>query len=168
MTRTLLPILAATVVAAACAGPQNRPQGDGRSSFDGGLILNSAALFFAGMDADGDYAIDRSELSEGLTAGFAAADADRSGGITAIEYQAWAQAALGSKDALPGRISLDVNADNTITETEFRTGFTDIADGYGMSTRGEIAFVKLVRYVPPVRPTNGDWNRDVNIERGRR
>lgn len=150
---------AGALALAACAGgpPHGRggPQGGGERGGgmgpqsgghqSGGTIALPGALFFASLDANGDYAISIDEFMAGLDAAFTAADTNANRQLSPIEYANWASQALGAPDAQPGRIWLDKNLDSSITAEEFSITYRSLAADYGLTATTPITFSRLVR-----------------------
>lgn len=92
-------------------------------------LMSADALMFVSFDADGDLNVTRAEMEAGLPREFQRADQNGDGDISPIEFQSWANAALGGGQMGPYRLDFDRNVDNTISreefETEIRGRFTD-------------------------------------------
>ena len=102
---------------------------------------------FVSFDADGDLSTTRAEMEASLSREFARADANRDASLHPIEFQNWANIALGGGQVGPYRLDFDRNVDNLITREEFdaeiRARFAEYdADESGALGRSE--FVRLV------------------------
>jgi len=132
-TKTAIMLALCALALSACAshhhrGPQRGygPPGGferpGGGAFSGDVMAPPVALLFDDYDRDHDRRVTEAELKAGAEASFAEADADKSGSIPALEYQAWAEKALGSKDALPGFLLFDTDMNGSISHDEFVKG----------------------------------------------
>lgn len=110
----------------------------------GGLVLRPAGLFFASLDANGDFAVSTAEIDMGLTTAFGYADRNGSGDLTLIEYADFAEAAFGARDAQPGVLGFDRDQNNIISAAEFREGFDILAARLAPEPGAPIPFSALV------------------------
>lgn len=109
-----------------------------------GLVLRPGGLFFASLDADGDFLISTAERIAGVEAAFATADRNGSGDLSLIEYADFAERALGARDAQPGVLGFDRDQDNRISPAEFRAGFEDLAARLAPEPGAALPFTALV------------------------
>ena len=156
---------------AACAtrhhGPQRGFERPGGIAFAGQVMVQPIALLFSDYDRDRDRRLTEAELKAGMDASFAEADADKSGTIGALEFQAWAEKALGSKDAMPGFLRFDTDMSSAISRDELvktLTGeFTRFdANKDSVLERGELVSVSASaagRGEFRERGEGGDWSR---------
>lgn len=119
-------------------------------------LLSADVMVFVSFDANGDLSLTQDELSAGLTREFARADSNNDGQLQPIEFQNWANVALGGGQIGPFRLDFDRNVDNVITreefEAEFRGRFTDYdSDESGALSRPE--FVRLLGQARPPAPS---------------
>lgn len=122
----------------------------------GGVLLVS-------FDEDGDGMISGEELSRGITAAFAQADANGDGELTALEQQAWAASLPARDDTLSNPVRFDPNLDRIVTFSEFSGVVLQLAATY-QDASGNIALASLVA---PDRPEREDRRfADGDIPRG--
>ena len=134
-------VLAAAALAA-CGSTRGGPRAEPVLA-----LMSADVMVFVSFDADGDLSVTQAELDAGLPREFTRADANGDGQIQPIEFQNWANVALGGGQIGPFRLDFDRNVDNVITreefETELRARFTDYdTDENGAVSRPE--FVRLV------------------------
>ncbi|MCG8441383.1 MAG: hypothetical protein MI723_06195, partial [Caulobacterales bacterium] len=128
--------------------PPERPRQRGRG-FEGLKVVRPAGLLFATFDRDGDYAISRTEISEGLARTYPDIDANGDGRSTLLEYADWAKRALGARDARPGRVAVDPDLDGVVTPAEFFQAFEGQATSYGLTEETPLPLAELLRKVEP-------------------
>lgn len=167
--RTIWTVLACASVVA-CAGarpppapPQERPH----------VTLSADALLFASFDTNGDLRIDAAELSAGIAREWARADANGDGAISPLEYQTWADAALGGAQSPPFRLDFDRDVNNSITRAEFETELNARAQTYDVNHDGVLVFSEFVRPAPSMQrdamgPGGGGQHRGAREGGGRR
>lgn len=109
----------------------------------GGLLMS--------FDADGDAVVTSSELNAGVSAAYAAADANSDGSLTALEQKDWA-AGLPTRDqTLSNPVRFDPNLDRSVSEAEFSSVIRQIASTYA-DANGELRISALIDKTPPERP----------------
>lgn len=86
---------------------------------DGGRSVRPVALLFTSMDTNHDLVVEAAELTAALPVEWARADADGNGVASPFEMDAWCKAVFGDAEEQPGRISMDVNIDGSVTRAEF-------------------------------------------------
>ena len=121
---TRISLLAAALAATACAsnpepGPGRGGGGPGAGVFQGGRIAQPMSLLMVSMDADFDRLVSVDEITAGMAREWRSADADGDGAIGGFEFADWAEAALGGRDPVPGRMAFDTDGDGSIVEEEF-------------------------------------------------
>lgn len=113
-----------------------------------GLVTSPAGLFFATLDGDGDYTVTGSEFDAALARHWEKADADANGLISSVEYDAWAAAALGSRETLPNRLSFDVDLSGSISAGEFEAGWRREYAGFDINEDGALHRGELLARLP--------------------
>lgn len=128
--------------------------------------IRPAALVFATFDKNADYAVDRAELAAGHTAVFGHADRDGSQHLSIIEIESWRRMALGSPDAIPGRMAFDRNIDNRITKAEFGAAFTVLFNESDTNADGVLDFAEMVKvFDMPKRRAKRERDRERDLSR---
>jgi hypothetical protein len=115
-------------------------------------LLSSDAMLFVSFDTDGNLATSMDEIEAGLNREFARADANTDNALTPIEFQNWANAALGGGMLGPYRLDFDRNVDNSITREEFDTEIRARANEYDENQDQSVARSEMVRLVGQARP----------------
>lgn len=93
----------------------------------GGTIQSRPiALVFTGFDANQDRTISRAELRSGLELEWSNMQTNFSGKVSPISFEKWQVSALGSKDALPSRVTFDTDLDSMVSKLEFTDLLTQI------------------------------------------
>ena len=154
MRRSVIFGFGLVLILAACAGrrgpePVTAPDGTpaARVGAGGMWVAEPVALLAVSFDKDGDGLTTTIEREAGLRALWPRADADGSGVLSPLEFNAWRAIWLGNADGRPGHVTFDRNVDNRITAEEFMEGFERELrhfdkDGDGALSRGE-----LVRFI---------------------
>lgn len=137
---------AATLAACASGGPR----GDRGEPLR--ALLSADALVFVSFDADGDLQITEAELTAGLAHEFTRADTSGDGQLQPIEFQNWANTALGGGHIGPFRLDFDRNVDNVITREEFENEFRARFREYDSDEDGVVTRPELVRLLGQARP----------------
>ncbi len=150
---------AAALLTSGAGAQDDDGEDEGRDPFSGGYLLYAGGLFFATMDADGDYLITETERAAGYTAAFARADRNGSGDLSPLEYADFTERALGARDAIPGLNTLDRDHDNRVNAAEFRRGFSELAARYADAETGAISFSALVEDLEEVQAVIADARR---------
>lgn len=168
-------IMIAACAVSACASPPHRPTPGGLGGSGGGnselRFARPDALMFSGFDADGDLAVTLQETAAGAAREFERADTSHDRILTPIEYENWANAALGG-DAAPRRLDLDRNVDGKITREEFLKEIQARAQDYDKNKDGKVLRSELVqtrsapRQVGPSGPPPPGSVRPPEEERG--
>jgi hypothetical protein len=153
--------LALFVSAAALAACATGGQGDREPVR---ALLSADVMVFVSFDTNNDLSVSEAELNAGLERDFARADTNGDGQLQPIEFQNYANSAMGGGHIGPFRLDFDRNVDNIITreefDAEFRARFSDYdSDESGALSRSE--FVRLVGQArppapPPRRIVDGD------------
>jgi hypothetical protein len=141
-----LGVLALTLIAGCVSGGAREPRESVRA------LISGDALLLVGFDADGDLATTDAEIAAGLAREFARADINGDGTLAPIEFQNWANAALGGSQLGPYRLDFDRNVDNSITRAEFDAEITARADIYDADGDGRLVRQEFVRSVGQTRP----------------
>lgn len=152
----VLPLLAAAACAACAAPPGPAPAGvpsDAArpSNVRGRVVAPPVALVFASIPGGGSSSVTREDVAAAIPSLFASADTDRDGVLTVLEYASWADEVLGARDALPGRLTHDRNADGAIIETEFAATLLDAFDR--MDTDGDANLTRAEMVVTLTMPS---------------
>lgn len=87
-----------------------------------GRFARPVALLFVSMDTDHDLVVTGQELAAGIRAEWARADKNHNDVISGFEIADWDKAVLGDPEAMPDRLSLDVDLDGSISFAEFEAG----------------------------------------------
>jgi len=119
-------------------------------------LMSADVMVFVSFDANGDLSVTQDELAAGLTREFARADSNGDGQLQPIEFQNWANVALGGGQIGPFRLDFDRNVDNVITREEFDAEFQARFRDYDSDESGAISRPEFVRLIgqarPPARP----------------
>lgn len=112
----------------------------------GSVNTRPIAMVFTGFDRNGDRVIDKGELDQGIAAEWDSMDKTLSDKVSPIAFAGWQESALGSRDALPSRVSFDIDLDTMISEREFSATLSNIfatmdKDGDAVLTRAEMTFL---------------------------
>lgn len=163
MARSPLVVTALSACAlAACAGgpggPRGGPQEQG-AAYRQSTFLSGAALLFVQFDADKDYRTSRAEAEAGARSEWARA-AHGPAGMTPIQFEAWAAAALGGPNIGPYRLAFDTNVNNEVTEPEFIAGILARFDRYDGDKDGVVTRAEMVERLPDPRPGPGTGGPD--------
>ncbi len=131
--------LAGTLLAGCASAPQVPTAGGERVS----AVVSGDAFVIAAADSDGDLLTTQAELDAATTGLFDRADADDSGALSPLEFQAFARDFMGGDLLGPFRLEFDRNVDNAITAEEFSAAFGARfirydGDESGSVTRGEL------------------------------
>ena len=169
--RLALLTMGACLILTACAGGSKRPPErenrggpGGREMANAGSFAQPVALFFAGMERDGDMFVSTQEMLDGVDAAWiAAAQPD---GIRALDYSDWALLALGSSDAPPAYVAFDTNFDGRITADEFRERFQQEFRLMDSNRDGVLARIEMVARIQ--RQNTGPDNSRSSSEGGQR
>lgn len=97
--------------------------GKGKRLVPGGVLIVT-------FDTDADGAVSSEELTTGIAAAFAGADANGDGQLTALEQQAWAASLPVRDDTLSNPVRFDPNLDRIVTYEEFYTVIVQLAASY--------------------------------------
>lgn len=170
-------LLSATVYAPAYAADpddviQTTPRGkkarfdstEGRAaSLSGTIQSRPVSLIFTGFDSDNDRIVSRAELDAGLAREWAEMNTNFSGKVSPITFETWQINAMGSKEALPSRVTFDQDLDTMVSESEFTDLLTQIfidmdKDGDNALSREELTFKATRRVVIKEKRTRS--NRD--------
>ncbi len=127
-------------------------------------LLSADAMVFVSFDANNDLVVSEEELTAGLTREFARADTNGDGQLQPIEFQNWANVALGGGQIGPFRLDFDRNVDNVITREEFENEFRARFRDYDSDENGSVSRPELVRLLgqarPPAQPRMVDGRPD--------
>lgn len=115
-------------------------------------LLSADVMVFVSFDANNDLSISEGELSAGLTREFARADVSGDGQLQPIEFQNYANAAMGGGHIGPFRLDFDRNVDNVITREEFDAEFRGRFGDYDTDESGALSRSEFVRLVGQARP----------------
>lgn len=151
-------ILITTLILASCASasPHHRGgygggRGEGMPGYQTAPHItrvagtaDADAILFASFDRDGDLLVSGAELDAGIVREFARADSNHDGSVSAAEYQAWSERALGGAYP-PYRLDVDRDADGHITTAEFSAALRGRAQMYDRNGDGVIEHAELVR-----------------------
>ncbi|MGE3142840.1 MAG: EF-hand domain-containing protein, partial [Hyphomonadaceae bacterium] len=133
--------------AAACASGGRAPPGPAMRETPQ-VLLSADALVFATFDKNDDLRVDQAELAAGAAREFTRADTNGDGALSPLEYQTWAQTALGGENAPPYRLDFDRNVDNTISRAEFVAEFTARFNDYDKNHDGVLTRDEFLRMSP--------------------
>ena len=131
---------------------------EGRAArLNGTIQSRPVALIFTSFDSNADYAISRSELDAGLSREWSNLETNFSGKASPISFEKWQVKALGSKEALPSRVTFDKDYDSMVSKAEFSQTlvkiFTDMdKDDDGALSRAELTFAAPRRVSTRERP----------------
>lgn len=84
----------------------------------------------ASFDTNEDGIVSRTDLSAGIEAAFADADANGDGELTALEQQAWARSLPTRDNSLANPVRFDPNLDRRVSFEEFSAVITDLWNDY--------------------------------------
>ena len=144
-----LAVLAGTAFAlGACANAG----GSARSEEPIRALLSADVMMFVSFDADADLTISAAEIEAGMAREFARSDSNRDASLQPIEFQGWANAALGGGQMGPYRLDFDRNVDNIITREEFDTEIRARVSDYDADENGALTRSEFVRRVGQARP----------------
>ncbi|HRP10491.1 MAG TPA: hypothetical protein PLK37_05610 [Terricaulis sp.] len=115
-------------------------------------LMSADVMVFVSFDADGDLSVTEAEMNAGLPREFSRADTNGDGQLQPIEFQNWANAALGGGQIGPFRLDFDRNVDNLITREEFEAEFRARFSDYDTDENGAISRPEFVRLVGQARP----------------
>ncbi len=106
----------------ACASqPERRgpPPGErgGQGANYSGMAAKPVGLFFATLDANQDTRVDEAELKSGVGQEWDRMTSAET--ASALDFDAWSQTVLGTKDTLPSFISFDHDLDGRFTQADF-------------------------------------------------
>jgi hypothetical protein len=146
MKTSSLAVLACAAALTACAS------GGGVRSEPVRALMSSDVMVFVGFDADGDLSVSEAEVTAGLTREFTRADSNADGQLQPIEFQNWANVALGGGNIGPFRLDFDRNVDNTITREEFDAEFRARMEDYDSNEDGVLTRPEFVRLLGQARP----------------
>lgn len=122
-------------------------------------LLSADALLFVSFDSDGNLSTSAAEVDAGIAREFSRADANSDGQLQPIEFQNWANTALGGGQLGPYRLDFDRNVDNVITREEFEAEIRGRMRDYDEDESGDLRRSELIRLVgqarPPSRRENG-------------
>lgn len=135
-------------------------------------IPRSGALLFAGFDTSGDYIIDKTEVTAGITRAFLQADRDNSKILSLVELEGWRVAALGSEHASPSNFAFAPNFARTVSKEMFTKVLMNLADKLDKDDQsemdGKIALSDLLKdYRPPRQRKNENCIDAIREERRR-
>ncbi len=143
---TLALVLSAALLAA-CASSSG---GGGREPVR--ALMSADVMVFVSFDADHDLSITEAELTAGLVREFARADTNGDGQLQPIEFQNFANTAMGGGHIGPFRLDFDRNVDNVITREEFDAEFRGRFSDYDTDESGALSRSEFVRLVGQARP----------------
>jgi hypothetical protein len=147
LTKWPFGVLAAAMLAACASGG-----GGSEDREPVRALLSSDAMLFVSFDADGNLSTSMEEIEAGLNREFARADANTDNALTPIEFQNWANQALGGGQLGPYRLDFDRNVDNSITREEFDAELRARANEYDENQDRSVARSEMVRLVGQARP----------------
>lgn len=135
-------------------------------------IPRAGALLFAGFDVNGDYVIDRAEVSAGISRAFIRADKDKNHSLSLVELERWRVAALGSEHASPSNFAFAPNFARSVSREMFIKVLMDLADKLDTDDQsikdGKISPADLLKdYRPPRRRKNDNCIDKIREERRR-
>lgn len=126
---------------------------EGRAKALGGTIQSRPiALVFTSFDSNNDRLISLDELDAGLNAEWSMMQTNFSGKVSPISMEKWQVSALGSKDALPSRVTFDTDLDTMVSKAEFTNLLTQIfndmdKDNDRALSREELTFTATRRVI---------------------
>jgi hypothetical protein len=144
---TLAVMLSAAALAACATGGRG-----GDRSEPVRALMSADVMAFVSFDANTDLSVTEAELAAGLAREFTRADANSDGQLQPIEFQNWANAALGGGQIGPFRLDFDRNVDNVITREEFDTELRARFGDYDSDESGAISRPEFVRLIGQARP----------------
>lgn len=139
--------LAVTTLSACAAGGNGGQRGEPVRA-----LMSADVMVFVSFDANTDLSITEDELAAGLTREFTRADASGDGQLQPIEFQNWANIALGGGHIGPFRLDFDRNVDNVITREEFDAEFRARMREYDTDESGSLSRPEFVRLIGQARP----------------
>ena len=131
---------------AACASRPEPPSGP-RPSESGAFLAKPIALVFVSFDGDGDRIVTKQELAASNEAEWRSADFNGDSSVTVFELNQWAELALGSAQARPGRLAFDTDGSGTISIHEFQKHLNLEFDQLDSDHDGQLHRADLVRVV---------------------
>ena len=147
MKASTLALLACATALAGCASGSRGERGEPLRA-----LMSADVMVFVSFDANGDLSVTEAELSAGLTREFARADSNGDGQLQPIEFQNWANTALGGGQIGPFRLDFDRNVDNVITREEFENEFRARFRDYDSDESNALSRPEFVRLVGQARP----------------
>ncbi|WP_156811842.1 EF-hand domain-containing protein [Robiginitomaculum antarcticum] len=118
---------------------------DGRAAALSGTVQSRpVSLIFTGFDANHDRIVSRSELDAGLAREWSAMNTNFSGKVSPITFERWQISAMGSKEALPSRVTFDQDLDTMVSESEFTGLLTQIFTDMDKDTDNALSREELV------------------------
>ena len=143
--------LCALALSACAGGPggsrRGGPGAEQGAAYRQTTFLSGASLLFVQFDADRDYAATRAEAELGAASEWARA-AHGPTGMTPIQFESWAAAALGGPNIGPYRLAFDSNVDNEVTEEEFKAGILEKFDKFDANKDGKVTRAEMVERLP--------------------
>lgn len=134
------------------------------------MVVEPVAMMIATFDRDGDAAVDRAELEEGVAASFAAFDTAHTGRLRYLVFADWAERFLGDRNALPSPFEVDRDNDDAITLTELQDHFSRLFARYDANGDHRVTRAELVTYrtrpVDAKGPVGSDGDRPPKGDRG--
>lgn len=152
--------------AAVLTGCASSGDGDGGRNESVRALLSADSLMFVSFDTDGDLSVSASEIEAGMGREFARADANRDGQLQPLEFQTWANTALGGGQIGPFRLDFDRNVDNVITREEFDTEIRARVQDYDANEDGILTRPEFVRLLGQTRPAPPSVRPDVDRPEG--
>lgn len=141
-----------------------KPRGRIGTSGNTVTVARTGALLFAGFDLNGDYKIDKSEVSQGIQQAFERADTDETGALSLVELEAWRVNALGSLEATPNNFTFAPNFARSVSLTKFREVLKKVADTLDKDADGNMDGIITMADLLKAQPlrTRGRDNEDDN------
>lgn len=136
----------AAVALAGCVSSGGGPRGEPVRA-----LLSADVMVFVSFDANNDLILTQEELTQGLAREFARADTNGDGQLQPIEFQNWANTALGGGQIGPFRLDFDRNVDNVITREEFESEFRARFNDYDTDENGSLSRPEFVRLLGQAR-----------------
>lgn len=156
---SLLAAPACLLLLSACASGPQGPRGGGGppqnfargGDMPTGFMVRPFALVLTSMDLNADTYITEDEFTTGILTQWSLMDADQNDRATPVAFDAWAESAMGTADALPGRLNFDTDLNGAVTRDEFIAGMRREFRTLDKNEDGRIVRAELVSRLPDMQ-----------------